>query len=538
MDAAGAELEQARSKTKRHEHDARVHEALLAEAQAGQEQRSAALAECQGQLADAQSQLFAAQKRHEELQRELAEQRERVSAGQEETKAQRRKIAHEFKAQHAAHLADLEQHKADLQARLAEAQAGQEQRRTALAECQGQLADAHAQLAAAQRRHEEQRERVSAGQEETKAQRRRIAHEFKAQHAAHLAEIEQRKAELLALSAKRHTQLEDQLAAVNSELCQARQQMAEMRRSLDERSEALTCARQISDALKAETVALRESLQESQAEAGRAADAVHNAELAGGNHDEELAEQHAELAKLRNECERLGAQLADAEDKLKEASKSQRSTVKNEDLQRRFEMAVEELREMKTANAQLESKLAKSRDGGSASVSSNGMDWAAQKQRLLASLEADDDDDEEAVVQRQTIEGTIRITDQIVAQKDLEIAELKRRLEEQSQSPALSAASRDAAAEALDHDELIRQEREKLQQVQAEWRERIGKAEIDISMERAKIARDRAELEEKMRCHQREQATRTPEDPQGNNQGKPVRGRWLARLGLKELGDQ
>ena len=84
---------------------------------------------------------------------------------------------------------------------------------------------------------------------------------------------------------------------------------------------------------------------------------------------------------------------------------------------------------------------------------------------------------------------------------------------------------------------VIRQERENLLQAQAEWRERIGQAEIDISVERAKIARERMELEEKLRNYQSEQVSRPAEGSTAAPE-KPARGRWLARLGLKDLNDE
>ena len=144
-------------------------------------------------------------------------------------------------------------------------------------------------------------------------------------------------------------------------------------------------------------------------------------------------------------------------------------------------MAVEDVRELKRTNAELEAKL-KSRGGAVAPVvSGGGMDWEAQKQRMLASLEEDDRDDDEAIAERQSIESTIQITDRIVAQKDREIESLKQQLEELSGGKAATAT---AVADLLDHDEIIRQERENLLAAQAEWREKIGKAEIDISMER------------------------------------------------------
>jgi hypothetical protein len=593
LNAARAEVEQARISTKRLEQDARIHEALLAEAQKEREERRVAWTVFQEQLADAHAQLAAARKRQEELCLELAGERERASAEREQTKTQRRRIAREFKSQHAARLADFEKRKAELQALAAagqsqleaqytlaqtevaralqaeldaaraeveqakittkrleqdarihealldEAQKGQEQRRVASTDLQEQLADAQAQLAAARKRQEElrheladERECLSAEQDKTKAERRDIARELKTQHAARLAELEQRKAELQALTAASQTQLEGQLATVNSELSQTRQQLAELRKLLDESSDELAQTREQAIALKTETAQLRESLQMAQAKGDRAGEALSQAETTGESDREELN-------KLLSEREGLVSQLAAAEARLKEVSKVESGLGKRNDLQRRFEMAVEELREMKLAHAELEAKLVKTRAGGAGSGSnnSNGMDWAAQKQRLLASLEADNDDDDDTVAEHTTIEGTIRITDEIVTQKDREIAELNRLLQEQSNHVGSGAAGAAAVKDALDHDEIILQEREKLRQVQAEWREKIGKAEIDISMERAKIARDRAELEEKMRSHQHEQATRAPEDPRSDSQGKPIRGRWLARLGLKELGE-
>ena len=199
-------------------------------------------------------------------------------------------------------------------------------------------------------------------------------------------------------------------------------------------------------------------------------------------------------------------------------------------------MAVEEMRELKRANTDLENKLAKSRSAGpgAGGCTSTGLDWEAQKQRLLASLEADEPDDEEQVAERNTIEGTIRITDQIVGQKDEEINELKRQLAELPGTMSSKAATEGAIAEVLDRDEIIREERERLQQLQLEWREKIGKAETDLSVERAKIARERAEIADKMQAFNPGQEPRTQA---GNvsDTSKPARGRWLSMLGLKEV---
>jgi hypothetical protein len=87
---------------------------------------------------------------------------------------------------------------------------------------------------------------------------------------------------------------------------------------------------------------------------------------------------------------------------------------------------------------------------------------------------------------------------------------------------------------AVDADELIIAEREKLATLQAEWEEKVRKAELEFALERAKLARDQAALKEKMFEFQKT-------DPQGilanDADGKPRR-RWLAALGLGEEGEE
>jgi hypothetical protein len=244
--------------------------------------------------------------------------------------------------------------------------------------------------------------------------------------------------------------------------------------------------------------------------------------------------------KIKAERDELKARLAAAEKKL--ASQESGDGQKKDDVQRRYEMAVEDLRELKKENAELEAKLrSRGSDGGGRAASSGGghMDWESQKQRLLASLEADfDEDDEDDSNDKVTIEETIRITDQVVAEKDREIEDLKQLLQQQSSNVGSLAVGAAAVAEILDHDELIQQEREKLRLLEAECRQTLRSAEIDISVERARLARERAELEEKLQTLQGEQAqSHPPEAPaaDGSKPGKPGRGRWLTRLGLKDL---
>jgi chromosome segregation ATPase len=389
---------------------------------------------------------------------------------------------------------------------LKEAQGNDEQRRVESATLRGRLTDAEAQLAAARERQSalerelaSQPERAGAEREETKAQRRRIARALKQQHADRIAEVERRKAELEALRETSDTHLAEQVASAQAELLANTRELNELR----------------------ETLARRTGEVE---EAQRKIEALQTAAPSGFDPEE--------LRKLQEERDSLAERLSEAEAaRTERAEGGDADSQEMDDMRRRFEMAVDEVRDLKRANAEMESKL-KARPGSPSLITGGGgMDWESQKQRLLASLEADgeEEEEEEATVERTNIEGTIRITDQIVAQKDQEIAELKLLLE-QGRNVTDTANQSAAVAELLDHDDVIRQEREKLMRAQAEWRDKIGHAEIDISVQRAKIARERAELDEKIRQFEAAQERRGPNDHSDSD--KPTRGRWLARLGL------
>jgi hypothetical protein len=89
-----------------------------------------------------------------------------------------------------------------------------------------------------------------------------------------------------------------------------------------------------------------------------------------------------------------------------------------------------------------------------------------------------------------------------------------------------------AVAEVLDKDEVVRQERQNLQALQDEWRDKLRHSEVEISVQRAKLARQQAELEERARQLDL-QSRNDPPDSSGDSREKPIRGRWLRRLGLK-----
>lgn len=410
----------------------------------------------------------------------------------------------------------LEQELRVRDALLAEAQNLQQARCQELAAASEQLNLAQAQLETLRKQHEATREELAGTSEmlaEQKellaAQRRKAARQLKEQHAASVSQ-------------------QEALAAATSQCSALSEHEREHEHSRAAWQAQLAEQQARCEAQQAELAQLRQAVEEAQRERQRLVDELARAPSGEGV-------DPGVVKRLESERQELTTRLAAAEGKLSDHEKAAPDAQKVYDLQRRFEMAVEDLREMKRANAELEAKLTKAKSGVPVAAGGGSMDWEAQKRRLLESLEADDPADEQAVADRQTIEGTIHITDQIVAQKDLEIAELKRMLEGQADSSEAIAVGAAAVADLLDRDELVRQEREKLKQVQAEWRDKIGRAEIDISVERAKVARERAELEERIRQYQEQQDSRAQN---GETDPGKARGRWLARLGLKDLDDK
>jgi hypothetical protein len=226
----------------------------------------------------------------------------------------------------------------------------------------------------------------------------------------------------------------------------------------------------------------------------------------------------------------MTGQLAEALRQLEEARADASSPGDSEQLQVRLERALNDVRDLKRRNAELEQQSAPV----AKNVPPGGLDWESQKRRMLAALEADDAGDDETRVQdRLTIEGTIRITDEVVLTKDREISELQERLEQQASVPVL-LPSVAAMAEIFDHDEGIRGERERLKRLEAQWQEKLMHAEIDLSMERAKFARQQAELEELRRQSASRRDEKAAAKVESEEAKPPTRGRWLARLGLKE----
>lgn len=440
------------------------------------------------------------------LQSDLALAQKSVADRERETQRQRRQIAQQLRAKKQELTAEIELHRAEALA----SGAGEElQLQMRLSELQGK----YERLREDFERREQQRDDATA----------RLA-EMKGQLEARQAELAR---ERLALDEAHRKQAE--LDGVRREL----QQQLEERRA----SQSAVSDGQL-QSLEQQVTELQKSHADAQAEWELQRLALE-ATLAAARKGKGGGADPAEVTRLRDENKQLEAWLAESEEKAKQATSGDGSQ-EMDDLRRRFEMAVQDVRELKTKNAELSDKLSKSRQAGGQAVvagGGDGSDWESMKKQLLAQLDSDfDEGDKQEAADKMTVEGAIKITDRVVAEKEQEIQELKRLLESQTQNVGEMAVGAAAIAQMLDGDELVKQERANLLQMQESLREQLKKAEVDISIERAKLARERAELDEKLRTWEAERPVENaPEGTGGSDKGKkgPARGKWLARLGLQ-----
>jgi chromosome segregation ATPase len=234
----------------------------------------------------------------------------------------------------------------------------------------------------------------------------------------------------------------------------------------------------------------------------------------------------AELVALRAERDALAQRVEELE---RQPAAEADTDEQMSDLQRRFELAVEDVRELKTKNAELEARLASKKTSHHAD--SAGSDWESMKQRLLASLEdATDNEDPLPEKERITIEDTIEMTDAVVADKDREIEQLKVQLAELNSTSQVAANDQrqQEINELLDGDAVIAEHRQRISLLEREMEDKLRTAELELSVERAKIARQKVELEE-LRV---DLDSRRPSTPTSSAAPAQPRRRWLSKLGI------
>jgi hypothetical protein len=398
------------------------------------------------------------------------------------------------------------------------------------------------------------------------ASRRDEARQYLAEQQRRLGELEAALAHQIGHLTQQLNQARQAALATETELLESRGELeaatkklrlderglAQLRRESEANAEELAYLRQRLQQKLADLDLDREKLDELRAETkSQRVRIAHQLKAERDENHRQFERQCAELDERRAalaEPEALARQLDEAKKCLAEAAQQlqcsdQPPAVQGgddlaqalADMTRRYELAMEDLREQKRLLAEKEKESSGSpRRAAPVEPSSGKLDWETQKQRLLATLEADsdEDDDDDRRDERLKMREVIERTDAAIAAKDREIEELRQLLDAQSASIGEVAVGATAFADVLSSDEIVKTERERLQQLQQEWEEKLRQAEIELSVQRARIARERAEIEERQRMLQDHQSDHAPGG--ADSKPKPQRGRWLARLGLKE----
>ena len=209
----------------------------------------------------------------------------------------------------------------------------------------------------------------------------------------------------------------------------------------------------------------------------------------------------------------LQNRLAELEVQLESAgsTRSDNESERIRDLKELLTAARHEIESLQATNEKLNAEIDEQRQEESEHVNPEDLSWEDRKRLILRQFEDAEDDSRE---QRMEVDDIIAATEQALETKDKVIQELQQRLQsKQAEAP-----------NPVELEEAIQQEREKLQKIQAEWQDKIRQAEIDLSAERARLARERTQLEGKQ-----SQAKPEAESKTGGRTRK-----WLDHLGLRD----
>ncbi len=180
-----------------------------------------------------------------------------------------------------------------------------------------------------------------------------------------------------------------------------------------------------------------------------------------------------------------------------------------------------------------------------------GSTWEEQKLALLRAFELESEAIGLSNMSPSELESLFAATKQEIADRDLQIQELKEMLDMQSRVTADGfAMGASAVNQVLDTDPFIQEERARLKQLQDELEQKLRDAEIEISVERARIARDRLSLQNASQTFAEESSAASASNaasieaqlsnPSPSSERKLVPGsiprtrRWLQRLGLRD----
>ncbi len=248
--------------------------------------------------------------------------------------------------------------------------------------------------------------------------------------------------------------------------------------------------------------------------------------------DARETELSLEVSQLHDQLLFLQSELAEAKSTPKQDSVGDSDLrIQIEQLRSQLLEARHEAVELRMQSNDLGSRLAKF--GPLPGQKSETLSWEQRKEALLQQLEAETHAETPCDPRKVLdIERILEQTTSEIERRDQEIADLKTLIEQQSIAHDGMSIGVAAVAEMIESDALIVSERLRLKELRDDWEQKQRQAEIEMSLERAKLARERLEIQEKIQHYEENNSSQTEaENPSGKTR---TRGRWLARLGLRD----
>jgi hypothetical protein len=292
---------------------------------------------------------------------------------------------------------------------------------------------------------------------------------------------------------------------------------------------------EIIESLRLENERLKSLLNHSREEYKNLLDFIENEDInelttvVRNEHIERERELNREIDKLKEKNRLLEDELGSSLGTGSESElRKQITTLKNELMETRHEVV-----ELRLHSNELASRLAKYQDPST--ISHEAVTWEDRKQALLQILEQQELDSNEGATETLILKRILDETSAQVSLKDKEIADLRSLLEQQSVAANGIAIGAAAVAQLIDADEIITHERQRLKEMQMQWEQKQRQDEIEMSLERAKLARERLEIQEKLQQLEAERVSLVPSNGEAAPSPRSLqKGKWWVRLGLKD----
>jgi hypothetical protein len=289
------------------------------------------------------------------------------------------------------------------------------------------------------------------------------------------------------------------------------------------------------DSLRAENDRLTSLLNHTRAEYQTLLEFIENEDIkelttsVRNEHLERECELNREIDRLKEKIRLLEDDIGSSIGTGSEAElKKQLASVRNDLMDARHEVV-----DLRLQCNELATRLAKFQDPST--VNHDSVSWEDRKQALLHMLEQQDQEELNSVEKVLEMKHILEETSVQIQFREKEIADLRSLLEQQSVATNGLAVGAAAIAHLVDADEIVAEERLRLKEMQLQWEQKQRQGEIEMSLERAKLARERLEIQEKMQQleSERDLILRATENSSQESPA-PHKGRWWARLGLKD----